>query len=203
MMDGRVKTLHPIVHGGLLGVRDAPEHAKAMADHGIGGIDLLYVSLYPFEATVAKGGDFADCIENIDIGGPAMIRSASKNHGYVAVCTTPEDVAEVLEALKADGGATTLDLRKRLAARAFARTAAYDAAISTWFAAQLGDAAPRRKSLSGELRQNHALRREPASVGQLLCLPRAPAVRASPPPANCRARSSATTTSPTPTPPMS
>ncbi len=152
MMDGRVKTLHPIVHGGLLGVRDAPEHAKAMSEHGIGGIDLLYVSLYPFEATVARGGDFADCIENIDIGGPAMIRSASKNHGYVAVCTAPEDVAEVLEALKSDG-ATTLDLRKKLAARAFARTASYDAAISGWFAGQLGDVAPARKTIAGSLRQ--------------------------------------------------
>ena len=152
MMDGRVKTLHPIVHGGLLGVRDAPEHAKAMSEHGIGPIDLLYVSLYPFEATVAKGGAFADCIENIDIGGPAMIRSASKNHGYVAVCTTPEDVAEVLAALKAEG-ATTLELRKRLAARAFARTAAYDSAIAAWFAGQLGDAAPQRKTISGTLSQ--------------------------------------------------
>jgi phosphoribosylaminoimidazolecarboxamide formyltransferase/IMP cyclohydrolase len=152
MMDGRVKTLHPVVHGGLLGVRDAPEHARAMAEHGIGGIDLLYVSLYPFEATVARGGDFADCIENIDIGGPAMIRSASKNHGYVAVCTGPEDVAEVLAALQADG-VTTLDLRKRLAVRAFARTAAYDAAIAGWFAGQLHDTAPARKSISGALRQ--------------------------------------------------
>jgi phosphoribosylaminoimidazolecarboxamide formyltransferase/IMP cyclohydrolase len=152
MMDGRVKTLHPLVHGGLLGVRDAPDHAKAMSDHGIAPIDLLYVSLYPFEATVAKGGAFADCIENIDIGGPAMIRSASKNHGYVAVCTTPQDVAEVLEALKADG-ATTLELRKRLAARAFARTAAYDSAIAAWFAGQLGDTAPQRKTISGSLSQ--------------------------------------------------
>ncbi len=90
MMDGRVKTLHPVVHGGLLGVRDAPEHAAAMTEHGIGGIDLLYVNLYPFEATVGRGGDFAECVENIDIGGPAMIRSAAKNHGYVAVCTAPE-----------------------------------------------------------------------------------------------------------------
>ena len=98
MMDGRVKTLHPVVHGGLLGVRDAPEHAKAMADHGIGGIDLLYVNLYPFEATDAGGGDFATCIENIDIGGPAMIRSAAKNHGYVCVCTAPQDMAEVIAA---------------------------------------------------------------------------------------------------------
>ena len=153
MMDGRVKTLHPVVHGGLLGVRDAPEHAKAMTQHGIGAIDLLYVSLYPFEATVAKGGDFATCIENIDIGGPAMIRSASKNHGYVAVCTGPRDMAEVIAALKADGGQTTLALRKSLAARAFARTAAYDSAIAAWFAGQLHDEAPGRKSICGELRQ--------------------------------------------------
>src|SRR5205085_6991270 len=99
MMDGRVKTLHPAVHGALLGVRAAPEHAAAMQAHGIKGIDLLYVNLYPFEATVTSGGDFNACVENIDIGGPAMIRSAAKNHGYVVVCTAPEDVAEVLAAL--------------------------------------------------------------------------------------------------------
>ncbi|MCE3288971.1 MAG: phosphoribosylaminoimidazolecarboxamide formyltransferase/IMP cyclohydrolase, partial [Caulobacter sp.] len=109
MMDGRVKTLHPIVHGGLLGVRAAPAHAAAMKEHGIGAIDILYVNLYPFEATVAAGGDFETCVENIDIGGPAMIRSAAKNHGYVAVCTAPEDMARVVEALKAGG--TTLALR--------------------------------------------------------------------------------------------
>ena len=100
-----------------------------MAEHGIGGIDLVYVNLYPFEQAAApRHGDFATCVENVDIGGPAMIRSAAKNHGYVVVCTTPEDLAEVLAALKADG-ATTLNLRKTLAARAYARTAAYDAAI--------------------------------------------------------------------------
>ena len=143
MMDGRVKTLHPLVHGGLLGVRDAPEHAKAMAEHGIGGIDLLYVNLYPFDETVAAGGDFETCVENIDIGGPAMVRSAAKNHGYVAVCTAPEDLAEVIAALKAEG-ATTLALRKQLAARAFGRTASYDTAISTWFAAQLSEDWPPR-----------------------------------------------------------
>jgi len=152
MMDGRVKTLHPVVHGGLLGVRDAPDHARAMAEHGIGGIDLVYVSLYPFEEAVAAGGDFATCVENIDIGGPAMIRSAAKNHAYVAVCTTPEDMAEVMAALKADGGAS-LALRKTLAARAYARTAAYDAAIAAWFATQTGEQWPRRKSISGQLRQ--------------------------------------------------
>ncbi|HLK25380.1 MAG TPA: bifunctional phosphoribosylaminoimidazolecarboxamide formyltransferase/IMP cyclohydrolase [Caulobacteraceae bacterium] len=152
MMDGRVKTLHPVVHGGLLGVRDAPEHARAMAEHGIGGIDLLYVSLYPFEDTVAAGADFATCVENIDIGGPAMIRSAAKNHAYVAVCTTPEDMAEVLDALKADG-ATSLALRKRLAARAYARTAAYDAAIAAWLAGEAEPGWPPRKTIAGRLRQ--------------------------------------------------
>jgi len=152
MMDGRVKTLHPTVHGGLLGVRDAPAHAQAMAEHGIGGIDLLYVNLYPFEQTVAGGGDAAACIENIDIGGPAMIRSAAKNHAYVAVCTEPADLAEVMAALRADG-ATTLEQRRRLAARAYARTAAYDAAISTWFAQALGETAPARKTVSGRLIQ--------------------------------------------------
>jgi phosphoribosylaminoimidazolecarboxamide formyltransferase/IMP cyclohydrolase len=151
MMDGRVKTLHPVVHGGLLGVRAAPSHAEAMSEHGIGGIDILYVNLYPFEATVAAGGDFETCVENIDIGGPAMIRSAAKNHGYVAVCTAPEDMARVVEALKAGG--TTLALRKDLAARAFARTATYDAAISGWFAKQLGETAPARRAIGGELRQ--------------------------------------------------
>jgi phosphoribosylaminoimidazolecarboxamide formyltransferase/IMP cyclohydrolase len=152
MMDGRVKTLHPIVHGGLLGVRDAPDHAKAMAEHAIGGIDLVYVNLYPFESTVAAGADYATAVENIDIGGPAMIRSAAKNHGYVAVCTEIADVEEVLADMAADG-ATGLDLRKRLAARAYARTAAYDAAISAWFAEALGDEAPKRRAFAGELVQ--------------------------------------------------
>ncbi|MDB5477444.1 MAG: purH [Phenylobacterium sp.] len=152
MMDGRVKTLHPVVHGGLLGVRDAPEHKQAMDEHGIGPIDLVYVNLYPFEQTVAGGADYATAVENIDIGGPAMIRSAAKNHGYVAVCTEIADLQEVLAELAA-GGATSLDLRKRLAARAYARTAAYDAAISTWFAEALGDQWPRRKAFAGQLVQ--------------------------------------------------
>ena len=152
MMDGRVKTLHPAVHGGLLGVRAAPAHAEAMVEHGIGGIDLLYVTLYPFEETIAGGAGFETAVENIDIGGPAMTRSAAKNHGYVAVCTDPVDMARVLDALEADG-VTTLALRRELAARAFARTAAYDAAIASWFAAQVGEAAPERRSLSGRLLQ--------------------------------------------------
>ncbi|HEY3951554.1 bifunctional phosphoribosylaminoimidazolecarboxamide formyltransferase/IMP cyclohydrolase [Phenylobacterium sp.] len=158
MMDGRVKTLHPIVHGGLLGVRDAPEHAKAMAEHGIGGIDLVYVNLYPFEATVAAlttstGADYATAVENIDIGGPAMIRSAAKNHGYVCVCTEIADLRAVLDEAQANGGTTSLSLRKSLAARAYARTAAYDSAISTWFAQALGEEWPQRKSFAGELVQ--------------------------------------------------
>jgi phosphoribosylaminoimidazolecarboxamide formyltransferase/IMP cyclohydrolase len=152
MMDGRVKTLHPVVHGGLLGVRDAPEHAAAMTEHGIGGIDLVYVNLYPFEATIAAGADYATAVENIDIGGPAMIRSAAKNHAYVCVCTEPADLAEVIAELQANG-ATGLDLRQRLAARAYARTAAYDAAISTWFAQALGEDWPRRRAIAGELVQ--------------------------------------------------
>jgi phosphoribosylaminoimidazolecarboxamide formyltransferase/IMP cyclohydrolase len=152
MMDGRVKTLHPVVHGGLLGVRDAPEHAAAMAEHGIGGIDLVYVNLYPFEATIAAGADYATAVENIDIGGPAMIRSAAKNHAYVCVCTEPTDLAEVIAELQSSG-TTGLALRKRLAARAYARTASYDAAISTWFAEAVGEEWPRRKAIAGELVQ--------------------------------------------------
>jgi phosphoribosylaminoimidazolecarboxamide formyltransferase / IMP cyclohydrolase len=154
MMDGRVKTLHPAVHGALLGVRAAPAHAAAMETHGIVGVDLLYVNLYPFEATVAAGGDFDACVENVDIGGPAMIRSAAKNHAYVTVCTDPSDVAEALAAMQAGGGTTPLALRRALAARAFARTAAYDAAISAWFAGQVEPGAwPARKTIGGRLRQ--------------------------------------------------
>jgi len=142
MMDGRVKTLHPKVHGGLLALRDDPEHAKSMAEHDIGAIDLVVVNLYPFEETVAKGADFATCIENIDIGGPAMIRSAAKNHAYVAVLTDPDDYAPVIVAMAQDNGATNGDLRQGLAAKAYARTASYDGAISTWFAEQRGETFP-------------------------------------------------------------
>lgn len=133
MMDGRVKTLHPLVHGGLLAVRDDPAHAAAMEAHGIGAIDLVVVNLYPFEATVAKGADRDTVIENIDIGGPSMVRSAAKNHAYVAILTDPADYDTLLGEMAAGGG-TSLDFRKRLAAKAFAATAAYDAAISGWFA---------------------------------------------------------------------
>src|ERR1700743_287252 len=137
MMDGRGKTLHPKVHGGLLAVSDNKEHASAMTAHGIAPIDLLVVNLYPFEATVEKGADFEECIENIDIGGPAMIRAAAKNHNDVAVGVEASDYQTVLDELKANQGATPLLLRRRLAAKAYARTAAYDAAISNWFSGEL------------------------------------------------------------------
>jgi len=134
MMDGRVKTLHPKVHGGLLGVRDNPEHMTAMDQHDIAPIDLVVVNLYPFEATVARGADRDEIIENIDIGGPSMVRSAAKNHAHVAIVTDPADYEELLAALDANSGSTNLDLRKRLAAKAYALTAAYDSMISQWFA---------------------------------------------------------------------
>ena len=151
MMDGRVKTLHPKVHGGLLAMRDEKSHVAAMEAHGIQPIDLLVVNLYPFEETVADGAAFADCIENIDIGGPAMIRAAAKNHADVTVVVDPVDYAAVLAELKTHGGATTLELRQRLAAKAYARTAAYDAAISNWFAARLEDDAPSYRAFGGKL----------------------------------------------------
>src|SRR6201994_3720477 len=153
MMDGRVKTLHPKVHGGLLAIRDNAEHAQSMKDHGIAPIDLLVVNLYPFEANVDKGADFEECIENIDIGGPAMIRAAAKNHDDVAVVVEPEDYQAVLDELAANAGATTLTLRRRLAAKAYARTAAYDAAISNWFAGELNTEAPDFRSFGGRLIQ--------------------------------------------------
>ncbi|MFM2422150.1 MAG: hypothetical protein RL291_680, partial [Pseudomonadota bacterium] len=137
MMDGRVKTLHPSVHGGLLGVRNNPAHMEAAKTHGIGMIDLVVVNLYPFEATVARGADYATAIENIDIGGPAMIRAAAKNHGDVTVVVDPVDYARVLEELAKNSGATTLAFRKTLAHKAYARTAAYDGAISNWLGAVL------------------------------------------------------------------
>ncbi|MBO9517805.1 MAG: bifunctional phosphoribosylaminoimidazolecarboxamide formyltransferase/IMP cyclohydrolase [Porphyrobacter sp.] len=134
MMDGRVKTLHPLIHGGLLAVRDDPEHAAAMDAHEIGSIDLLVSNLYPFEETVMRGAGRDEIIENIDIGGPAMIRSASKNHAFVTIVTDPDDYAVLLEELAENDGATTLAFRKRMAAKAFAATAAYDSMISQWFA---------------------------------------------------------------------
>jgi phosphoribosylaminoimidazolecarboxamide formyltransferase/IMP cyclohydrolase len=151
MMDGRVKTLHPNIHGGLLALRDDDEHLLAMAAHGIAPIDLLIVNLYPFEAAVARGASAPDCIENIDIGGPAMIRAAAKNHRFVAVVTDPEDYAPLLAEM-ADG-ATSLAFRQRLAVTAFGRTAAYDAAVSGWMAGAMGVETPRRRVLAGRLAQ--------------------------------------------------
>ena len=151
MMDGRVKTLHPAVHGGLLAIRGNPAHAEAMRTHHIHPIDLLVVNLYPFEQTVARGASFDDCIEHIDIGGPAMIRAAAKNHADVAVVVEPGDYALVLDEFARHGGMTTLALRRRLAAKAYARTAAYDAAIANWFAGELGEVAPDYRAFGGRL----------------------------------------------------
>ncbi len=152
IMDGRVKTLHPKVHGGLLGVRDNKEHQKAMADHSITPIDLVVINLYPFEATVAKGAGFDECIENIDIGGPSMVRSAAKNHAFVTIVVDPADYAGVMAEMQAHKHATTHETRKKLAAKAYSRTAAYDAAISQWFNAQNGEMFPTALTLSGTLK---------------------------------------------------
>jgi phosphoribosylaminoimidazolecarboxamide formyltransferase / IMP cyclohydrolase len=151
MMDGRVKTLHPNVHGGLLAIRRNSQHAAALKEHGIRPIDLLVVNLYPFEETVAKGADFDTSVENIDIGGPAMIRAAAKNHEDVAVVIEPQDYDLLLAEMNQHGGMTTLALRRKLAAKAYARTAAYDAAISNWFAAQINDPAPAYRAVAGRL----------------------------------------------------
>ncbi|WP_306252332.1 bifunctional phosphoribosylaminoimidazolecarboxamide formyltransferase/IMP cyclohydrolase [Parvularcula sp. IMCC14364] len=152
MMDGRVKTLHPAIHGGLLALRDNDAHVSAMREHNIAPVDLLVVNLYPFEKTVAGGADYEIAIENIDIGGPAMIRAAAKNHAHVGVVTDPEDYDSVLTELRTHQGLGE-SLRRRLAANAYARTAAYDSAISGWFARTLEIDAPRRVSVAGELWQ--------------------------------------------------
>jgi phosphoribosylaminoimidazolecarboxamide formyltransferase/IMP cyclohydrolase len=156
IMDGRVKTLHPGVHGGLLAIRDDTEHQQAMQSHGIAEIDLVAINLYPFEETVARGADSATTVENIDIGGPAMIRASAKNHAYVTAITDPADYERVLEALKTNDGCISLALRKELAALAFARTAAYDAAVSGWFAGELDLQSPRHRAFGGRL---HAVMR--------------------------------------------
>ncbi|MEM6388905.1 MAG: bifunctional phosphoribosylaminoimidazolecarboxamide formyltransferase/IMP cyclohydrolase [Pseudomonadota bacterium] len=153
MMGGRVKTLHPIVHGGLLALRDDADHRAALTEHQIGEIDLLVVNLYPFEATIARGADRETAIENIDIGGPAMLRSAAKNHASVAVITDPEDYAPLL-AQMSDHGGTDLAFRRTLAQRAYARTAAYDSAVSNWMAAADGETTPRRRAFAGTLSQS-------------------------------------------------
>lgn len=149
MLDGRVKTLHPKVHGAILGRRDLTAHVEQMRDAGIAPIDLVVVNLYPFEATAADNASQADCIEQIDIGGPAMIRSAAKNAAFVAVVTDPADYPAIIAEMSAQGGAIGAELRQRLAAKAFARTAAYDAAIAGWFAKVLGEPYPERMVLAG------------------------------------------------------
>lgn len=153
VMDGRVKTLHPMIHGGLLARRDLDHHVAAMDDHGIAPIDLLVVNLYPFEATRARGAGYDESVENIDIGGPAMIRAASKNHDFVTVIVDVEDYGPVLEEMRANGGATSLALRRKLASVAYGHTAAYDAAIAGWLSGEVGDAFPRRFTLAGSAPQ--------------------------------------------------
>jgi len=153
IMDGRVKTLHPNVHGGLLSIRDDEEHVAAMKQHGIEGIDLAVINLYPFEEVRATGGDYPTTVENIDIGGPAMIRASAKNHAYVAIVTDPADYAPLIEALKANGGETEYAFRQKLAAKAYARTAAYDTAISNWFAEALEIETPAYRTIGGVLKE--------------------------------------------------
>ena len=150
ILDGRVKTLHPGVHGGLLARRDLPAHMETIDEHNIPPIDLLAVNLYPFEATIAKDAGYDQSVEMIDIGGPAMIRAAAKNHGSVTVITNPSDYKDVIEALDTGEGRTSLALRKALAAKAFARTAAYDSAIAAWFAKQQGEQLPERLTILAE-----------------------------------------------------
>src|ERR1700710_137271 len=152
IMDGRVKTLVPQIHGGILARRDLAEHLQQLRTHDIAPIDLVAVNLYPFEATVANGAAYEDCVENIDIGGPALIRAAAKNHDFVTVLTDPEQYEQVLAEIAASGG-TTPATRRRLAGEAYAKTAAYDSAIGAWFAEQRGETFPRRLTISGTLRQ--------------------------------------------------
>lgn len=151
IMDGRVKTLHPLIHGGILAIRDDPEHQAVMKKHGIVGIDLVAVNLYPFQETRQSGADNATIVENIDIGGPAMIRAAAKNHAYVTVVTDCDDYDLVLAELDKYDGSLELSFRRMLAARAFARTAAYDAAISNWFAEELDIDTPKWRAIGGKL----------------------------------------------------
>jgi phosphoribosylaminoimidazolecarboxamide formyltransferase/IMP cyclohydrolase len=177
MMDGRVKTLHPKVHGGLLGVRDNPEHIAAMREHNIAPIDLVVVNLYPFLNTVMSGADRDTIIENIDIGGPSMVRSAAKNHAHVAIVTDPADYAPLLAELDANGGSTSLELRKRLAAKAFALTAAYDSTISQWFAfADQGERFPESWTIASKLKMGLRYGENPHQRAALY-VPVGPAVR--------------------------
>ena len=177
IQDGRVKTLHPKIHGGLLGVRGNPAHEADMATHGIAPIDLVVVNLYAFEATVAKGADFDTCIENIDIGGPSMLRSAAKNNAAVTVVSSPAQYPELLAELRGLGGSTSRALRRKFAAATFAHTAAYDSAISRWFAGSLGADAPvftRTYIRELPLKYGCNPHQNPAFVGRLAELPSMP-----------------------------
>ncbi|MGF1628854.1 MAG: bifunctional phosphoribosylaminoimidazolecarboxamide formyltransferase/IMP cyclohydrolase [Kiloniellaceae bacterium] len=154
IMGGRVKTLHPKIHGGILARRDQPDHLKAMQEHGIGGIDMVVSNLYPFEATLTSGADYDSCVENIDIGGPAMVRAAAKNHDFVAIVTDPSDYAVVMAEMTANQGAVGAALRRRLAMTAFGHTAAYDAMIAGWLAREQGESFPQRLVVAGRLQQS-------------------------------------------------
>ena len=153
IMDGRVKTLHPKIHGGILARRDLAAHRAAMEEHGIAGIDMVVSNLYPFEATLASGADFDTCVENIDIGGPAMVRASAKNHDFVTIVTDPEDYGAVEAEMTANGGAVGAALRRRLAMAAFAHTAAYDSMIARWLAGEVGETFPKRLTAGGALKQ--------------------------------------------------
>jgi len=201
IMDGRVKTLHPKIHGGILARRDHAEDQAAMETHEIGPIDLIVINLYPFEATVASGAGYDDCVENIDIGGPAMIRAAAKNHAHVAVVTDPSDYDEIVAALDANAGKLPADLRRRLAAKAYARTAAYDGAITAWLSGELGEDFPETHVTSGKRAAVLRYGENPHQTAALYIggAPR-PGVRKL---SRFRARSSATTIWVMPTPPSS
>ena len=149
IMDGRVKTLHPKIHGGILARRSETSHLTAMDKHAIDPIDMIVVNLYPFEETVSGGANFETCIENIDIGGPSLIRAGAKNHESITVVTNPKDYDDVINSMSENNGTTTPEFRRRLAAAAYAKTAAYDAAISRWFAEQAGDKFPQVHTLAG------------------------------------------------------
>lgn len=171
IMDGRVKTLHPNVHGGLLGIRDAEDHVASMKEHGIEAIDLLVVNLYPFEEVMKSGAADDAIVENIDIGGPAMLRAAAKNHAYVSVLTSPDDYEHFAQDLTANGGASTYGMRKRLAQATFARTAAYDSAISNWMATAFEVETPANRSIGGSLMQTMRYGENPHQQAALYATP--------------------------------
>jgi phosphoribosylaminoimidazolecarboxamide formyltransferase / IMP cyclohydrolase len=174
MLDGRVKTLHPAIHAGVLARRDLETHQAALQKHGLQEIDLVVSSLYPFEATVASGAGWEDCIEKIDIGGPSLIRGAAKNHDFVTVITDPADYTTVLAEMDEHGGATTLATRRRLAGQAYARTAEYDAAIAAWMAEQRGDVFPGRLAIAGTRKQTLRYGENPHQRAAFYTLPAEP-----------------------------